>query len=102
MKAERDQKLPSPPRSGVFVISVVAETTGLHPQTLRSWEREGLVSPQRTPGGTRRYSSDDMARVRRICQLTSQGINLAGVKEILILEKKIKELQQALSLRQTS
>ena len=64
----------------VFVISVAAELAGMHPQTLRIYERKGLMEPFRTPGGTRRYSQDDIERLQLIQELTSQGLNLEGVR----------------------
>ena len=67
-------------RRGVYMISVAAELAGMHPQTLRIYESRGLIEPERTSGGTRRYSSADVERLRRIQELTSQlGMNLAGV-----------------------
>jgi MerR family transcriptional regulator/heat shock protein HspR len=63
----------------VYVISVAAELTGVHPQTLRIYERKGLLDPARTIGGSRRYSERDIARLRRINELTAEGLNLAGV-----------------------
>jgi MerR family transcriptional regulator/heat shock protein HspR len=77
------------PRPAVYVISVAAELTGVHPQTLRVYERRGLVRPRRTAGGTRRYSDDDLAVLRRITELTSEGVNLAGVTRILTLEARL-------------
>jgi MerR family transcriptional regulator/heat shock protein HspR len=78
---------------GVFAISVAAELSGLHPQTLRVYEREGLVEPDRSPGGTRRYSGSDVERLRQIAQLTSGGLNLAGVKLVLELQEEIRRLR---------
>ena len=69
----------------VYVISVAAELTGTHPQTLRIYERKGLVVPARTAGGARRYSDEDLAAVARIQELTAQGVNLAGVRLVLEL-----------------
>ena len=71
---------------GVFAISVAADLAGLHPQTLRIYEREGLVQPGRSDGGTRRYSGVDVERLRLIAALTTSGLNLAGVKRVLALE----------------
>ena len=68
------------------MISVAAELAGVHPQTLRIYERKGLVDPARTPGGSRRYSDDDIALLRRIQELTNEGLNLAGVQRVLELE----------------
>src|SRR2546425_768638 len=78
----------------VYVISVAAELAGVHPQTLRIYERKGLLEPQRTAGNTRRYSEDDIARLRRILELTQEkGVNLAGVRIILGLEARIARLE---------
>jgi MerR family transcriptional regulator/heat shock protein HspR len=78
---------------GVFAISVAAELSGLHPQTLRVYEREGLVEPDRSAGGTRLYSGSDVERLRQIAKLTSDGLNLAGVKRVLELQEEIRRLQ---------
>lgn len=87
------------PRRAVFVISVAAELAGVHPQTLRIYERKGLVDPARTDGGNRRYSEADIERLRRIQDLTTDGLNLAGVKRVLALEAELArvraELEQA-------
>lgn len=77
---------------GVYAISVAAQLCGLHPQTLRVYEREGLVDPDRTPGGTRLYSGTDVQRLRDIAALTDAGINVAGVKHILELQEEIRLL----------
>jgi DNA-binding transcriptional MerR regulator len=71
----------------VYIISVAAELVGMHPQTLRVYERRGLVDPFRTPGGTRRYSQDDLNRLLLIQQLSNDGINLEGIKRILVLRR---------------
>jgi MerR family transcriptional regulator/heat shock protein HspR len=101
------------PDTPVFVISVAAELTGLHPQTLRSYDRLGLVSPGRTGGGGRRYSWRDIELLREVVELTSTGIGLEGVRRILDLElqvdalrRRVGELEQDLAaaefaLRQT-
>lgn len=81
------------PGRGLFSISVAAELTGLHPQTLRLYDQEGLVSPGRSAGGTRRYSTDDIDRLHQIMALTSDGINLAGVRRILELQRETRLLQ---------
>lgn len=78
----------------VFAISVVAQLTGMHPQTLRQYDRVGLVSPQRTSGGGRRYSARDVERLREIQQLSGEGIGLSGVKRILDLEQLTAQLRQ--------
>jgi len=74
----------------VYVISVAAELAGVHPQTLRIYERKGLVEPGRTQGGSRRYSEADIALLRRIQELTNDGLNLAGVKRVLELELELE------------
>jgi MerR family transcriptional regulator/heat shock protein HspR len=77
----------------VYVISVAAELTGVHPQTLRIYERKGLLDPARTEGGSRRYSERDLDRLHRIQDLTSAGVNLAGVKLIMELEDEVARLR---------
>lgn len=77
------------PDAAVYVISVAAELTGLHPQTLRTYERMGLIVPARTVGGGRRYSSLDLDRLREIADLTSSGIGIEGVRRILELENRV-------------
>ncbi|KAE8765041.1 MerR family transcriptional regulator [Georgenia thermotolerans] len=77
---------------GVFGISVAAEMVGMDPQSLRLYERRGLLQPDRTPGGTRRYSADDVARLGRIGELLEAGLNLAGVAAVLGLEADNAEL----------
>ena len=84
------------PLRGVYVISVAAELAGVHPQTLRIYERKGLVDPARTGGGSRRYSDADIARLRRIQDLTNAGLNLAGVKAVIALEDELARLQREL------
>lgn len=81
------------PEAAVYVISVAAELTGLHPQTLRAYERMGLITPGRTGGGGRRYSVRDLERLREIADLTSSGIGIEGVRRILELDN------QAMALR---
>jgi MerR family transcriptional regulator/heat shock protein HspR len=76
----------------VFAISVVAQITGMHPQTLRQYDRVGLVTPQRTSGGGRRYSARDIERLREIQHLSGEGVGLTGVKRILDLERYADEL----------
>ncbi len=80
------------PDAAVFVISVAAELTGLHPQTLRTYERMGLITPGRTGGGGRRYSPRDIERLREIAQRTSSGIGIEGVRRIMDLENKVAAL----------
>jgi MerR family transcriptional regulator/heat shock protein HspR len=81
-------------RRAVFVISVAAELAGMHPQTLRIYERKGLLEPFRTPGGTRRYSQDDIERLQLIQELTSQGLNLEGVRRVLALQEENRILKR--------
>lgn len=80
-------------RKAVFVISVAAELAGMHPQTLRIYERKGLIDPFRTPGGTRRYSEDDIERLQLIQDLTGQGLNLEGVRRVLALQEENRQLK---------
>ena len=80
----------------VFVISVAAELAGMHPQTLRIYERTGLLEPFRTPGGTRRYSQEDIERLQLIQELTSQGLNLEGVRRVLALQEENRVLKRKL------
>ncbi len=78
---------------GVFAISVAAELAGLHPQTLRIYEREGLIEPDRSAGGTRRYSANDVQKLREITELTGSGLNLVGVKRVLELQEEVRRLR---------
>jgi len=80
----------------VFVISVAAELAGLHAQTLRTYDRLGLVSPGRTPGGGRRYSARDIAQLREVQRLSQEGVSLAGIKRILDLEVEVARLRRRL------
>jgi MerR family transcriptional regulator, heat shock protein HspR len=80
-------------RRAVYIISVAAELAGVHPQTLRIYERKGLVRPQRTSGNTRRYSPADIDLLRRIQGLTQEGVNLAGAKRIMALEEDLQRLR---------
>ncbi|MEY2423367.1 MAG: MerR family transcriptional regulator, heat shock protein HspR [Acidimicrobiaceae bacterium] len=80
----------------LYVISVAAELAGVHPQTLRIYERKGLVDPARTGGGSRRYSDADISQLRRIQELTNAGLNLAGVKRVLELEAELEQAQHRL------
>jgi MerR family transcriptional regulator, heat shock protein HspR len=81
------------PNTPVYVISVAAELTGLHPQTLRQYDRAGLVSPGRTGGGGRRYSLNDIELLRVVAELTAAGIGLEGVRRILALENQVAALR---------
>lgn len=88
-------------RAAVFVISVAAELSGMHPQTLRIYERKGLIDPYRTPGGTRRYSQDDINRLTLIQELTAKGLNLEGVKQVIELQNEVLRLRHEVAeLRQ--
>ena len=81
----------------VYVISVAAELTGMHPQTLRIYERKGLLDPSRTSGGSRRFSERDLERLRHIQELTATGLNLEGVRRVLQLEAEVAQLQAELA-----
>lgn len=85
---------PPGPETAVYVISVAAELSGLHPQTLRTYERQGLIHPGRTGGGGRRYSANDIDLLRQISDLTASGIGIEGVKRILELDHQVSALQQ--------
>ena len=88
MAAKRDTK------RGVYMISVAAELAGMHPQTLRIYESRGLIEPERTSGGTRRYSEEDVERLRRIQELTNElGMNLAGVERVFELEEQLERMR---------
>jgi len=87
----------------LYIISVAAELAGVHAQTLRIYERKGLIEPQRTQGGSRRYSEHDIALLRRIQELTNEGVSLVGVRKVLELEgelarvrERIRELERSL------
>lgn len=88
--AEQDRNRP------LYMIGVAAELAGMHPQTLRSYEQKGLVTPQRTRGNTRMYSQADIDRLELINELTDEGINLAGVIRILDLQGRLAERDQEL------
>ena len=80
---------------GVYMISVAAELAGMHPQTLRIYETRGLITPKRSSGNTRLYSQDDVERLRRIQELTSElGMNLAGVEKVFELEQQMERMQE--------
>jgi len=78
---------------GVFMISVAAELAEMHPQTLRMYEQRGLIAPKRSPKNTRLYSQRDVERLRRIQQMTAEGLNLAGVETVLALESQVQRLR---------
>jgi MerR family transcriptional regulator/heat shock protein HspR len=81
------------PNHAVYVISVAAELAGMHPQTLRIYERRGLVQPARTQGGNRRYSDIDIDRLRRIAELAGEGMNLEGIRRVMELEDEVRRLR---------
>ncbi|HEU5224143.1 MAG TPA: helix-turn-helix transcriptional regulator [Candidatus Lumbricidophila sp.] len=80
-------------RSPIFVISVAAELAEMHPQTLRQYDRLGLVSPTRTQGGSRRYSMRDVAQLREVQQLSNEGVSLEGIRRVLALENEVTSLR---------
>ena len=84
-------------REAVYIISVAAELGGVHPQTLRIYERRGLLHPYRTPGGTRRYSAQDLEQLGLIQELTADGVNLEGVRKILELRDEVERLRHQVS-----
>jgi MerR family transcriptional regulator/heat shock protein HspR len=108
MARRDDERIDRDEERAVYIISVAAELAGVHPQTLRIYERKGLVAPQRTSGNTRRYSDRDIQLLRQIQDLTQEsGINLAGVKMIIELQAqldalraKTDELQEELRARE--
>jgi MerR family transcriptional regulator/heat shock protein HspR len=79
---------------GVFMISVAAELAEMHPQTLRIYEQRGLIAPKRSPKNTRLYSQRDVERLRRIQEMTAQGLNLVGVETVLALEEQVAKLKR--------
>lgn len=81
----------------VYVISVAAELSGVHPQTLRIYERKGLLEPSRTSGGSRRFSDADLRRLAHIQELTASGLNLEGVRRVLELEAEVAALKTQLA-----
>ncbi len=86
---------PSKQEHAIYVISVAAELAGVHPQTLRVYERKGLVQPSRTSGNTRRYSDSDITLLRRIQELTNElGMNLAGVEKVFELEDEMRRMRK--------
>lgn len=97
MDSGSGRKGSKPSDRGVYVISVVADLSGMHPQTLRMYERRGLIEPKRTQGNSRRYSEEDVARLRRIAELTQEhGLNLAGVRIVMDLERQVEDLRRRL------
>ena len=93
-RAPSDQARPAPGRGKYYMISVVAKSYGIHPQTLRLYEREGLLKPSRTDGNTRLYSEEDLRQLEVILNLTRDlGVNLAGVEIILNMRRKMEQMQ---------
>jgi len=91
-----DERETTASHRALYVISVAAELAGVHPQTLRIYERKGLLDPARTIGGSRRYSDADIAQMQRIQDLTNAGVNLEGVRRILALEAQLDRVQAEL------
>ncbi len=87
----------NPDERALYVISVAAELAGVHPQTLRIYERKGLIEPQRTTGRSRRYSDRDIELLRRIQELTNEGVGLAGVHRVLDLEDRLRAAHQRIA-----
>lgn len=87
------------PRAGlaVYVISVAARSLGTHPQTLRTYERLGLLTPARTPGGVRLYSDEDLRRLTRIIELSAEGVSLVGIRRIIDLEAEVAALREEIA-----
>ena len=84
-------------RGGLYMIGIMAELAGMHPQTLRLYERRGLIRPSRSAGRTRRYSDADLVRLRRIQALSEAGLNIAGIERVLDLERQLDEAEQRLA-----
>lgn len=82
------------PTGGFYMIGIVAELAGVHPQTLRLYERRGLITPRRSAGQTRRYTDADLAVLRRIQALSAAGLNLAGIERVLDLERRLAEAEE--------
>ena len=98
MSVRRTTRITVDTTRGVFMISVAAELAEMHPQTLRMYEQRGLIQPQRSPKGTRLYSQDDVERLRRIQEMTTElGLNLAGVERVLALEIELQRAQHRLA-----
>jgi DNA-binding transcriptional MerR regulator len=87
---------PIDPKAGVYGISVAAQLTGMDPQSLRLYERRGLLEPRRTEGGTRQYSNEDIDRLNRVGDMLEAGLNLAGIVEVFRLEAEVEDLRQQL------
>ena len=89
------------PTHGVYPMSVATDLTGMHAQTLRKYEREGLLEPARTDGGSRRFSANDVGRLVRIGELADQGVNVEGIRRILTLEERVQALEQRITHLET-
>jgi len=85
------------PASAVYTMSVATDMTGMHAQTLRKYEREGLLEPARTPGGSRRFSADDVGRLMRIGELAGDGVNVEGIRRVIALQDRVEELERRLA-----
>ena len=83
--------------SAVYTMSVATDMTGMHAQTLRKYEREGLLEPARTPGGSRRFSADDVGRLMRIGELAGDGVNVEGIRRVIALQDRVEELERRLA-----
>lgn len=88
--------MPISDQTPVYAISVAAQLAGLHPQTLRQYDRLGLVSPTRVGGRNRLYSSSDVARLREVAELSAEGLTLEGIRRILALEQEVEDLRRRL------
>jgi MerR family transcriptional regulator/heat shock protein HspR len=97
MAQRRREREPIDERRGVFMISVAAELAEMHPQTLRMYEARGLITPKRSPKNTRLYSQADVERLRRIQQMTTEGLNLAGVEAVLEMEQAVERLRDEMT-----
>ena len=86
------------PDGGFYLIGIVAELAGMHPQTLRLYERRGLLRPNRSAGRTRRYTDADLARLRRIQALSEAGLNIAGIERVLELEQQVADAHERLAI----
>lgn len=95
----RSHESPGTRARGVFAISVAAEMVSMEIQNLRVYERRGLVSPDRTPGGSRLYSPDDIDRLHRVRQLLAEGLNLAGIARVMVLEDRVALLEERVRRR---
>src|SRR6187399_3460637 len=96
-RVEREQRIDQ--ERGVFMISVAAELAEMHPQTLRMYEARGLIEPKRSPKGTRLYSQDDVERLRRIQEMTTEwGMNLAGVEKVFELEQALDRMHRKVAV----